>query len=40
MVDVPDRPNVDVRLAAVKFLFRHMPFTKYLPPIDLYAVYW
>jgi hypothetical protein len=23
VIDVPDRPNVHVRLAAVKFLFRH-----------------
>jgi hypothetical protein len=23
VIDVPDRPDVDVRLAAVKFLFRH-----------------
>jgi hypothetical protein len=25
MVDVPDRPYVDVRFAAVKFLLRHFP---------------
>ena len=25
VIDMPDRPNVYVRLAAVKFLFRHIP---------------
>jgi hypothetical protein len=25
VIDVPDRPDVDVRLAAVKFFLRHMP---------------
>jgi hypothetical protein len=24
VIDVPDRPDVHVRLAAVKFLFRHL----------------
>jgi hypothetical protein len=25
MIDVPDRPDVHVRLAALKFLLRHFP---------------
>jgi hypothetical protein len=27
VVDVSDRPDVDVRFASVKFLFRHICFT-------------
>jgi hypothetical protein len=29
VIDVPDRPDIYVRLAAVKFLFCHIPAANY-----------
>jgi hypothetical protein len=32
VVNVPNRPHVDVRLRTIKFLFRHRDVLRYLVP--------
>jgi len=37
VVDVPDRPDIDVRLAPIKFFFRHRRLSFYTQAIKFLA---